>query len=160
MSVDLQFLGPFDTGRRICILHPVLGGWTTFFFPAYTPLQSATFYVHVVSDGPSTLLAVGLPPHWLLLLRCLHPVLQPLPGRWGMVVIERPSLPLHMYFVRCVHCRFQYPLFLRCGGGLNSPLAYLVLLGRGGAIRCLHCLCPHIFGCSHVCGPIHYCRGV
>ena len=103
-----------------------------FFFPACTPLQNAPFHVHAVSDVLSTLLVAGLPPHWLLLLRCLHPVHQSHPGRWGMVVTERLSPPLHMWsFTRCVRCRFQYPLFLHRGGGLHSPLAYLVLLGRG-----------------------------
>ena len=32
--------------------------------------------------------------------------------------------------------------------------------GAWFAIRCLQCLCFHIFGCSHVCGPSHYCRGI
>ena len=80
------------------------------------------FHVHIVSNGPSILLVAGLPPHWLLLLRCLHPVLQPLPGRWGIVITERPSHPLHMWsFARCVRCRFQYALFLHCGGRCPLP---------------------------------------
>jgi len=74
-----------------------------------------------------------------------------------MVITERPSPPLYVWsFTHCVCCSFWYPLFLHLGV-LHSPLACLVILGLGGAIRCLQVLFFPTFWCSHVCGPIHYC---